>query len=1094
MNCQSCGAENRADAAFCMECGARFSQGCASCGRGLLPGARFCDGCGARVGGAAEGAGAPTTQPAARAGAPAERGAVAGERRTVTALLIDAVGSTPAGERMEDEEYHRMVHRGTELMMEAVERFEGTVTQFRGDGIMALFGAPIAHEDSARRAVSAAIFMRDSLAAFAEEAKQAGRQAFAYRIGLNTGPVIVGNIGVSDVTMDYTAIGDTVNLAARMEQWARPGAIYITEHTQRAAGAYFELKDLGMLEVKGKAEPVRVYEVERELQARSRLEASTERGLTPYVGRDEQLQLVAECSARARAGQGQVVFLVGEAGMGKSRLLLEFHHSVGDAVTWLEGRCLSWAQTFPYLPLIDIVRRSFMLAEGDDDRAVAARIDEGIRVWEYAPDLAAAALKYLLNVDPGEPAFSALEPQDRRERVLDALRALLGEESRRAPLVLAIEDVHWVDEQSRATLAALVDVVASLPMLLIVTSRPGHEHGLGDRSYYNRIVLQNLPPEWGASMVEAVLQAPGVPAELMEMIVDRADGNPFFIEEVSRALIETGMLRRAGDGYALARPLSQVAIPSTVQEVILSRIDRLDRAAKDAVQRAAVIGREFSVHLLSHVSGDAAGIERVLDELKSMELVYQKSYFPERSYMFKHALTQDVALATLLGDRRKALHRDVAAAIENVYGERIVEHYESLAHHYYQGEDWANACVYSKRVAERAQSLYATRAAIEHLTRALEAAQRCSAAGVSTQDATVPGLWLMRGSAYEQLGEFDKARQDFEAALAAADSLNDRMSQWEAYARLGMLWAGVNYEKTGEHFERAYELARRMEDPYLLARSLNRLGNWKANRDRPREGLQHHEEALDIMRDLDDRAGLAESLDFMGLASLMSGQVHRSRDSWAEAISIYREIEDRQALAGLLSYMALHGPYGEMTTYRPIQGVAESRALLDESLAIARQIGFRSGECYALGVLATLEMAAGRYDDAVKAGSRSLEIALEIGHRQWETSARYSLGSTYAAVHAFSQAIPHLKIAYATAKEIGSSYWRRYGAAALSSCLRESGDLAGAAEVISLEVDASMGFGSLSHRQAWCEYAEIQLERGELGEALRLFDSLIAGE
>ena len=334
--------------------------------------------------------------------------------------------------------------------------------------------------------------------------------------------------------------------------------------------------------------------------------------------------------------------------MGKSRLLLEFRRSLGDGARWLEGRCISWGGTFPYLPIVDAVRDNFGVEEGDDDEKIVAAVDERAQMWDEAAAASAIPqLKYLLNVDPGDGS-AGMDPAERRTRVLDALRALLMQESQRAPLVIAIEDLHWADEPSEEALAALVDAVASSPVLLILTYRPGYAHGLGDRTYYGRLVLLNLPPAESASMVRGVLQAAGVPDTLQAAIVAKAEGNPFFIEEVSRSLVESGALMRTGSGYALARPVEQVSIPDTIQEVILSRLDRLHRNAKEAVQYASVIGREFPVRLLKYIATAEESIDGLLDELKGLELIYEKSYFPELEYMFKHALTQEVALSTLL--------------------------------------------------------------------------------------------------------------------------------------------------------------------------------------------------------------------------------------------------------------------------------------------------------------------------------------------------------------------------------------------------------------------------------------------------------------
>jgi class 3 adenylate cyclase len=398
----------------------------------------------------------------------AHRASLEGERRNVTVLFIDAIESVSVTEKMDSERHHAVVHEGTRRMMEAVHRFEGTVMHFRGDGLMAAFGAPIAHEDGARRALAAALTMRDALAAHAIELERAGERSFRYRIGLNTGPVIVGSIG-DDLTMEYTAVGDTVNLAARMESWAAPGSIYLTEATRRAAADHFEFRDLGLLEVKGKAEPVHTHELLRELPGRTRLAASAERGLTPYVGREQELAQLSRLFDQARSGRGQVVFISGEAGIGKSRLLLEYRRSLGDAARWVEGHCISFGGDMAYVPIIDLLKRTFAVEETDDESQVIARVDAVVGRWEEGARRTAPYLKFLLSVDPGDSAVTKMDALQRRAGILDGLRALILQESRDGPVVVVIEDLHWIDGQSQEAIAALVDVVAAAPVLLVLS-------------------------------------------------------------------------------------------------------------------------------------------------------------------------------------------------------------------------------------------------------------------------------------------------------------------------------------------------------------------------------------------------------------------------------------------------------------------------------------------------------------------------------------------------------------------------------------------------------------------------------------------------
>ncbi len=797
MLCRSCGHDNRETASFCDQCGAALVDVCTSCGAQLRRAALFCDSCGHRVVEPSKGVPAldplTYTPPHLAEKILHDRAALEGERRTVTVLFADAMGFTPISERLDEEDVYDLMQACLSRMMEAVHRYEGTVTTFTGDGVMALFGAPIAHEDSARRAVAAALEMQKSLDEHGAEVKKRHAIECRFRVGLNTGPVVVGKISDS-LNMDYTALGDTVNLAARMEQLAEPGAVYLSKNTYRAVQDYFECELLGALTVKGKAEPVVAYRAVGEKAVRTRLEAAAERGLTPFIGRDQELTVLRGYLEQAKRGQGQVVFVSGEAGIGKSRLLLEFRRSILDeAATWLEGPCISYGKNIPYLPIIDILKGNFGVQEADNDAAIIRKVDEGTAPWDEAAEATVPYLKYLLNVDPGDPAVTVMDPLERRAGVFDSLRALLLQESRRRPLVVIVEDLHWVDEMSEEALAALVDVVALAPVLLILTYRPGYAHSLGERTYYSRLALGHLPPEESAAMAERVLQVATLPQQLQQLITSKAEGNPFYIEEVTKSLVESGVLRKTNGSYSVERALEQIRVPDTIQEVILSRIDRLERQAREAIQLASVIGREFTVRLLNRISDIEAKPDDLLAELKSLELIYEKAYFPELSYMFKHALTHDVAYSTLVLGRRKALHRIVAAAIEELYADRLPEHYEALAHHYSEGQEWDKALDYLAKAGEKAAAAYANQDALEYYAQALEVCERLGKSALAVS----ASIALSRAFVDITIGDFSGAAADFDRMRVAARSLGDRHLEGIAFARRG----------AGEFWDHEFETA-----------------------------------------------------------------------------------------------------------------------------------------------------------------------------------------------------------------------------------------------------------------------------------------------
>jgi class 3 adenylate cyclase/tetratricopeptide (TPR) repeat protein len=736
---------------------------CPQCGRRNRAEARFCDGCGQ-----------PLTAPARESVTPEHlakkirrQRPSEGERRIVTVLFVDTVGSTPLAEKLGEEAMYSLMRQALARMSDAVHHYEGYVATFTGDGLMALFGAPIAHEDSARRAVAAALRMQTSLEEYGADIERRHGVGCRFRIGLNTGPVVVGTVA-DDLRMDFTAIGDTVNLAARMEQNAEPGTVLISEPTHRAVADFFDCEALGDLALKGKAEPAPAWRVVRDKGMRTRFQAAAERGLSPLVGRDRELAVLIEQAERAAGREGRVVFIAGEAGIGKSRLLLELRRRLGtESFRWLEGRCVSYGCNFPYMPVVDLLKAVFGVAEDDDEGRIIARVDEAVAHWDEQAQKRAPYLKHLLSVDPGDETVATMDPQERHLDTLDALGDLLVEESRQRPLVVVVEDLHWADQMSLEALGTLRGVVPTVPVLLLLTHRLDYQPPPDQTA----LSVARLDSEASAALTRGVLDAQALPADIEQLVTGKAEGNPFYIEEVTKALVEAGVLERVeATGYRLGRAIDQVEIPGTIQEVILSRIDRLEREAKEAMQLASVVGREFTARVLDRISDLEAQLSDVLGELTALELIFEKERFPELAYMFKHALVHDVAYATLLGERRRALHRLVGTAIEELYGDRLAEQYETLAHHYSEGHEWAKALDYVEKAGDKAAAAFANRDALGFYARALEVCERLGDQAVATS----ASLAAKRGFVNYAIGDVAGAIADFDRMVDIARVLGDR--------------------------------------------------------------------------------------------------------------------------------------------------------------------------------------------------------------------------------------------------------------------------------------------------------------------------------
>ena len=573
------------------------------------------------------------------------RSALEGERKQVTVLFADLKGSTELIGGLDPEEARTLLDPALHVMMDAVHRYEGTVNQVLGDGIMALFGAPVAHEDHAVRACYAALAMQAAMQRYAEEVRRSHGLEMQARVGLNSGEVVVRAIG-NDLHMDYSAVGQTTHLAARMEQLATPGSIRLTAATLRLAEGLVQVNALGQFPVKGLTEPVEVFELVGASAIRQRLQASAARGLTRFVGRQQELAALQQALAQAGAGHGQIVALVGEAGVGKSRLVYEFlrsHQTQGWLV--LESASVSYGKATPYFPIIDLLKRYAHVEEHDDPRTVRAKVTGQVLTLDETLQDTVPALLALLDALPEDSPFLTLDPSQRRQRTLAALKRLLLRESQVQPLLLVFEDLHWIDTETQALLDSLVESLPTARLLLLVNYRPEYQHGWGSKTYYTQLRLDPLPPASADAFLQALLGNDPSLAPLKQLLIERTGGNPFFLEESVRALVEIGVLVGERSAYRLATALPAVQVPATVQAVLTARIDRLPPEEKRLLQTAAVIGTEVPLALLQAIAEMPDEALRVgLAHLQAAEFLYETRLFPDLEYTFKHALTHEVDL------------------------------------------------------------------------------------------------------------------------------------------------------------------------------------------------------------------------------------------------------------------------------------------------------------------------------------------------------------------------------------------------------------------------------------------------------------------
>ena len=710
MKCPKCQVDNADGIKFCGQCGAKLERICPQCTFPNPSDFKFCGQCGHDL---------ITLAPPLDPSKPhsytpkfladkilTTRSSVEGERKLVTVFFADVANFTTISEKLDPEEIHGIMDGCFKILMDEIHRYEGSINQFTGDGVMALFGAPLAHEDHAIRACHASLSIQHALANYGEKLKKTCGIDFRMRIGLNSGPVVVGAIG-DDLRMDYTAIGDTINLASRMESAAQPGAILVSGHTQRLARDFFTFSSLGPIQVKGKEEPQDAYELMETSEVRTRLEASAVAGLTRFVGRHKETETLHDALDKARSGQGQVVGIVGEAGVGKSRIILEMRHLFPE-YTYLEGRCLHYGGAMAYLPLLDILRSYFEIKEGEREYLINKKMKEKLTSLDAT---LISPFQDLLSLEPDQ-AYLKLEPKEKRERIFEALRDLFVRESEKRPLVLIIEDLHWVDKTSEEFLDYLIDWLATAPIVLILLYRPEYSHRWGNKSYYTNIRVDQLSLSTSSELVQSILSEGEIVSELRDLILGKAAGNPFFMEELTYSLLENGSIQKKDHQYFLSRSLSDIQVPDTIQGIIAARIDRLDESLKRIMHVASVIGREFAFRILQAIMEMKEELKSRLLNLQGLEFIYEKRLFPELEYIFKHALTQEVAYNSLLLKRRKEIHEKVGGTIEEIYPDRLEEFYEMLAHHYSKSENLDKAYEYLKLCGNKAMRRYSDSEAI----------------------------------------------------------------------------------------------------------------------------------------------------------------------------------------------------------------------------------------------------------------------------------------------------------------------------------------------------------------------------------------------
>jgi class 3 adenylate cyclase/tetratricopeptide (TPR) repeat protein len=879
------------------------------------------------------------------------RPALEGERKQITVLFADLKDSTELIHGLDPEAAQQLLDPAIQMMMDAVHRFEGTVNQVLGDGIMALFGAPIAHEDHALRACYAALAMQAAMQPTTDEVRRTRGLELRMRVGLNAGEVVVRAIG-NDLHMDYSAVGETTVLAARMEQMATPGSIRLTAGTLGLVEGLVRVHALGPVPVKGLVEPVEVFELLGASPLRRRLQAAAARGLTRFVGRQHELAALHQALAQAAAGHGQVVALVGEAGVGKSRLAYEFVHAP-QTQGWLvlESASVSYGKATPYFPVIDLLKRYCHLDEQDDPRTVRAKVTGQVLTLDETLQDTIPALLSLLEVLPDDSPFRTLDPPQRRQRTLDGLKRVLLRESQVQPLLLVFEDLHWIDAETQALLDSLVESLPTAQLLLLVNYRPEYQHGWGSKTYYTQLRLDPLPPASADEFLQALLGDDPSLVPLKQLLIARTEGNPFFLEESVRTLVETGVLVGEPGAYRLVQALPSIQVPATVQAVLAARIDRLPTEEKRLLQTAAVIGTEVPLPLLQAIAElPEDALHRGLAHLQAAVFLYETRLFPELDYTFKHALTHEVAYGSLLQERRRVLHARLVEAIEALAPERGAEQVERLAHHALRGEVWDKAVTYCQQAGARAHDRAAFREAVTAFEQALQALVHLPEDG-DTRGLAIE-LRLALGGALGTLGEHERHLALLGEAEALARALDDR-------ARLGWVLAG-------------------------MATVLRQMGDHDG-------AMAAGQQALELAAEFGDRALQVQASYNLGQAYCAIGDFGRA----AELLRGSVEAADRESDRPSTDYRIVSRAW-LARTLSELGAFAEGRRHGEEALRLATLSGRGHTPIIAHNRLGNLYLAQGDLEHAIRVLERGLALCRASGNRTQLRGVAAGLGYAYA--------------------------------------------------------------------------------------------------
>ena len=1039
MRCLSCKSENLAGARFCDFCGTPLAQPCPACGDPNRSIAKFCHACGASLSSVA-GAGdnKATTKAALAITQPVEPQFVPeGERKLVTALFVDIIGSTEIGQDLDPEEARAIIDPALELMINAARHFDGHVVQSTGDGIFALFGAPVAREDHAQCALYSAIKMRQDLGRYSRQREAEGKPPLQFRAGVNTGEVVVRPIKTGNAHVEYTPIGHTVNLASRLQTLARPGTTVVSESTRSLVEGFFAFRSLGPTTVKGVSDPVDVHEVIGLGPLRTRLERSAGRGLSRFVGRTKEKAALTQAAELAKSGIGQIVAVMAEPGIGKSRLFFEFKTKLHSEWKVIEAFAVAHGRVSAFLPVVELLRDYFSITDDDDATVRREKIAAAALSLDPALQDGLPYINALLEAAEDKDRLAGMEPHLRRTRTLEAVTRLLLAESAKQPLVIVFEDLHWIDEESQGFLDLLAEAVSGSRLLMLVNYRPEYTQRWNDKAWCTLLRLESLGGDTAEELLSALLGDGSALSPLKELIIKTTGGVPFFMEETVQALFDEGALEQRKGKVHLMRPLNSLRIPPTVQAILAARIDRLQTDEKNLLQTLAVLGREFVLSLARAVAGKSEPeLERLIAQLERGDFVYEQPSMTDVEYIFKHALTQEVAYNSVLLERRKQLHEHAGRAIEMLYSASLDDHLAELAHHFSRSVNQIKAIEYLHRAGSQAMS---------------------------------------RGALIQAIRDFEAALDLIKALPRSAERDGLELLQLTPLGTAYIATRGYASPEVGPVFKRAKELCERIGTPEQLFAVVWGNFAWHVVRGDMGQSLSIANESMTLAERFDDPGIWMEALFLVGVTQFYRGDFVSALSHYERALSRFdnrertylwamRVGEDAGVTHRCYTALALwHLGYPEQS----LRAIAETKRLardLDHPFSLAYAQHHTSWLYHRLGLPAEI----------LASSEEGLKTATEHGYALFQATAVIYRAAGLLLEGRPIEALPHITNGLDAYRRTGAGMALPYYLSILADACMQLGKLDEARAALEQAIE-------IAHtNEDLCQISELHRLRGEL--------------